>query len=225
MTPPVNKEESELMNTPTIETWMPEARKLAAQCWCDPETQDREMDVVLAEAVARRIAAWMDAAAMFNRNSDFYRGIVVQIGEMFGEAAKTSDDGSVQQDVLALKVPELVASLRSALAAAQEEIGTFKAFHKNLCERFGCVHDETDWRRDLCSLEEHIALQIKKAEAALAERKADTNRLDWWIAHPDDILVQRSGIAAHVLRPVILGQVNWSPYYDNVRVAIDAAMN
>jgi hypothetical protein len=34
---------------------------------------------------------------------------------MFGVAAKTSDDGSIQQDVLALKVPELVAA---ALAAA-----------------------------------------------------------------------------------------------------------
>lgn len=92
--------ESTMQQPTTIETWMPEARQLAAQCWCDDETKHIEMDVVLAEAVARRIAAWMDSAAMFNRNSDFYRGIVVEIGEMFGEAAKTS--------VLALRVPELV---------------------------------------------------------------------------------------------------------------------
>lgn len=88
-----------------------EARQQAAQCWCDPETQDRVMDPALCEAVAKRIAAWMDTCAQAYRNADFYRGIVTQIGEMFGVAAKTSDDGSVQQDVLALKVPELVADL------------------------------------------------------------------------------------------------------------------
>lgn len=91
--------------------FMAEARQQAAQCWCDPETQDRVMDTALAEAFAKRIASWMDTSAQAYRNTDFYRGIVTQIGEMFGEAAKTSDDGSVQQDVLALKVPELVADL------------------------------------------------------------------------------------------------------------------
>jgi hypothetical protein len=38
------------------EDWMPEARAIAAQCWCDEETKHIEMDPVLAEAVARRIA-------------------------------------------------------------------------------------------------------------------------------------------------------------------------
>lgn len=33
----------------------------------------------------------------------------------------------------------------------------FKAFHARLCTRFGYVHDEKYWRRDLASLEEHIA--------------------------------------------------------------------
>ncbi len=55
--------------------------------------------------------AWMETAAMHHRNEEFYRGIVCQIGEMFGMVARTSDDGSVQEDVLALKVPELVARL------------------------------------------------------------------------------------------------------------------
>ncbi len=95
-------------------TYIEEARQIAAQCWCDDETKHIEMDVVLAEAVAKRIAAWMDSAAQFSRNEAFYHGIVTQIGEMFGEAAKTSDDGSIQEDVLALKVPELVAGLISA---------------------------------------------------------------------------------------------------------------
>lgn len=99
----------------TIETWMPEARQLAAQCWCDEETKDREMDVVLAESVAKRIAAWMDTSAQAYRDADFYRKIIYQIGDMFGVEAKTSDDGSIQQDVLCLKVPELVARLKSKM--------------------------------------------------------------------------------------------------------------
>lgn len=106
------------MNTPTtIETWMDEARQLAAQCWCDEETKDRVMDPILAESVARRIAAWMDTSAQAYRDADFYRGIIYQIGDMFGVEAKTSDDGSVQQDVLCLKVPELVSKLISKKAA------------------------------------------------------------------------------------------------------------
>lgn len=41
--------------TPT-EIAMREARELAAQCWCDPETRDRVMDAELAEAFAKRLA-------------------------------------------------------------------------------------------------------------------------------------------------------------------------
>lgn len=57
----------------SIETWMPEARQIAAQCWCDPETSDRVMDPELAEAVARRIAAWMDTGATHAGNESYWR--------------------------------------------------------------------------------------------------------------------------------------------------------
>jgi len=59
--------------TTTIETWMPEARQIAAQCWCDKDTELIEMDVVLAEAVAKRIAAWMETAAFHARNEAYWR--------------------------------------------------------------------------------------------------------------------------------------------------------
>jgi len=88
----------------------------AAQAWCDPETSHIQMEPALATAVSKRIAGWIDYAAQAQRNSDFYQGIVRQIGEMFGDASKTSDDGSLQDDVLALKVPELVKELLSARA-------------------------------------------------------------------------------------------------------------
>jgi len=58
---------------------------------------------------------WMEFAAQMSRNADFYQGIVREIGEGFGVEARTSDDGSIQDDVLALKVPELVAELREAV--------------------------------------------------------------------------------------------------------------
>ena len=53
--------------------WMEEARQLAAQCWCDPETAQTQMDVALAEAVARRIAGWMQTGALHARNEEYWR--------------------------------------------------------------------------------------------------------------------------------------------------------
>lgn len=46
----------------------------------------------------------------------------------------------------------------SGLAAFTGE-DRFKRFHRSLCVRFGYVHDEEFWWRDLVSLEEHIAKQ------------------------------------------------------------------
>lgn len=97
--------------TTTFETWMPEARQIAAQCWCDDETKNTVMDSMLAEAVAKRIAAWMDTAAQAQRNCDYYRGLVVRCGNALGESAKTRDDGSKSEDVLCAKVPELVEAI------------------------------------------------------------------------------------------------------------------
>lgn len=68
----------------------------------------------LAESVGdvdQQVENWKETAAFHCRNELFYRGLITQIGEMFGKEAYISDDGSVQQDVLALKVPELVAEL------------------------------------------------------------------------------------------------------------------
>ena len=97
------------MTTP--ETWMPEAREIAAQCWCDDETEKIVMDVVLAEAIAKRIAGWMDTAAQAQRNCDYYRGLVLRCGMALGELAYVCDDGSKSEGVLCAKVPELVEAL------------------------------------------------------------------------------------------------------------------
>jgi hypothetical protein len=39
----------------------------------------------------------------------------------------------------------------------ETEAHDFENFHSNLCKRFRYHHDPVDWRRDLASLEEHIA--------------------------------------------------------------------
>jgi hypothetical protein len=75
-----------------------------------PETLDQAI---------RERNGWCDTAARHLRNEEFYRGIVTEIGEMFGDMAKTSDDGSLQDSVLALKVPRLV---RQAIADLQRRM-------------------------------------------------------------------------------------------------------
>ena len=88
------------------------ATEAIAQGWCEPETAGHEMDVVLAMAIAKPVSRllrnWYDTAAQHCRNEEYYRGLVQEIGLLFGEDAFISDDGSIQQDVLCAKVPELV---------------------------------------------------------------------------------------------------------------------
>ena len=88
--------------------WIEEARKIAAQCWCDIETQDRVMDPVLAEAVANRIALWMETAAQNQRNTDYYRGLLERCGKAIGDRAFIADDGTHMTDVLCAKIPEII---------------------------------------------------------------------------------------------------------------------
>lgn len=58
---------------------------------------------------------WEEEARRFCKGEKFYRDLITRIGQRFGVEVHTSDDGSVQQDVLALKVPELVDELMDAL--------------------------------------------------------------------------------------------------------------
>lgn len=88
--------------------WMEEATATAAQCWCDEDTKSIEMDSRLATAVAKRIAVWMQTAAQSQRNTDYYRGLVVRCGKTIGRPAYTADDGGVHMDVLCAKVPEII---------------------------------------------------------------------------------------------------------------------
>jgi hypothetical protein len=91
---------------------MDTARQMAAQCWCDAETSHIEMNPALCEAVAKRIAAWMDTAAHMSRDAEFYRGILDDTARAIGHEAYVADDGSVHESPVRLKIPELVTAMK-----------------------------------------------------------------------------------------------------------------
>jgi hypothetical protein len=74
-----------------------------AQC-----RSERQREHAIRVRIAGELESWTASAAQFSDGQKFYHSLIKKIGERFGVAAKTSDDGSVQEDVLALRVPELV---------------------------------------------------------------------------------------------------------------------
>lgn len=72
----------------------------------------------------------------------------------------THPDNVAEYRARGVPVRPLYAHPPAPVRAAPQEVGdshAFKNFHRSLCARFGYTHDENDWRRDLASLEEHIA--------------------------------------------------------------------
>lgn len=62
---------------------------------------------VLINNLRKDIAKYVD-------DMDFYRSLLINIGEIIGQAAYISDDGSKQEDVLVTKLPQLVYGIVSA---------------------------------------------------------------------------------------------------------------
>lgn len=73
----------------TIQTWLPAAREAAAQCWCDETTKHLDMTPELAEAVAYRIAAWMETGAFHARNETYWKQRALQ-AEKHGPSSNAS---------------------------------------------------------------------------------------------------------------------------------------
>ena len=65
------------------------------------------------ERLTRERDNWIETSAQDCRNTEYYRGLVVQIGETIGEQAYIADDGIKHPDVLCAKVPELITALQS----------------------------------------------------------------------------------------------------------------
>jgi hypothetical protein len=70
--------------------------------------------------------AWKETAEQHCRNETFYRNLLVDVGELFGDAAKTQDDGGICEDVLALKVKECVMSLKSERDALKADAERYR---------------------------------------------------------------------------------------------------
>jgi hypothetical protein len=99
--------------------WMPEARQMAAQCWCDEDTKHTEMDGVLAEAVARRIAAWMETGAFHARNEAYWR----ERAEKAESAARLPENATEPMQKAMQRSVMLRKSMNDVWRAALSELG------------------------------------------------------------------------------------------------------
>ena len=70
----------------------------------------------------RTLYVWLKDLHQSNRDMEFYRGIVTQIGDKFGNDAKLRDDGTLSDSVLVLRVPEVVAKLQKDLQDLQDKV-------------------------------------------------------------------------------------------------------
>ena len=79
-----------------------EARGIAAQCWCDPETSSKVMDPVLAEAFAKRLMKMAEEPAVirlarqtiaqaFAADPDFRRGYVDNVAMLLHDHCGITD--------------------------------------------------------------------------------------------------------------------------------------
>lgn len=123
------------------------------------------------------------------KDRDQLREIILDRDE---EIAQLSD---ALQDAREVNYESEVAGL---VAENKRLQGAFKNFHRLLCERFGCAHDEKDWERDQLSLIEWIAKRYSRDET--------TAKHQGWCAsiNPDPC---NCGIATK-------GASAWCPHYD-----------
>jgi hypothetical protein len=97
---------------PPIEPPSDLSLQIAGQVWCTEKNKNKQMDPDLAMEFARQLDVWIEFAAQQQRNTNFYMGILDECAEKLGAEAYTSDDGSVQDSPVRLKIPELIAKLK-----------------------------------------------------------------------------------------------------------------
>lgn len=105
----------------------------------------------------RTLYVWLKDLHQSNRDMEFYRGIVTQIGELMGPDAFTANDGVVGDSVLALKVPELVKTLIEANQSVNVQL-----FQNNY------AHNQTNNKNSL------LIMQLFQAVAVDSNKTFDT---------------------------------------------------
>lgn len=110
----------------------------------------------IAEDVARALDAapvpdgWEETARQYARNTDYYRGLVKEIGALFGVAARTADDGGISEDVLCAKVPELVRALMAPAPPADAAPAPVLQWE---CPRCRAIMRPVEWQCPECGPE------------------------------------------------------------------------
>ena len=140
---------------------------------------------------------WKDTAMQERRNVEYYRGLLVRIGDTFGVAARAQDDGGTTEGVLCAKVPELVVSLRRECEAMRKTLTAWERWrpflfayqlwafdgHGPFCDPERKLEVESTWQgdasipvalspdpRDACrEREEEAGKKVSVARAGLVE--------------------------------------------------------
>ncbi len=83
---------------------------------------ERDRRALLAEVdrIKSERDGWIESAAQFHRNAEYYAGLVDQVAAFLGPNVFVSDDGSVQDNPLRAKVPEMVGHLSRLDKLARE---------------------------------------------------------------------------------------------------------
>ena len=88
-----------------------------AHGWKEPETSHQEYDHQLAINISRQVRheinGWYDSAAMFHNNERYYRRLLEEIAGIVGVEAFTANDGTVYDNALCIKLPEIIRRLLS----------------------------------------------------------------------------------------------------------------
>lgn len=114
----------------------------------------REDETPLGGAV-RTISEW-HAQAQRTKDADDAIHHILRLASDAERQPFTNDQHAWRQRDAISNIRQAAAGYRVGLEPAPAD-AAFKNFHRNLCKRFDYFHDDVHWRRDLASLEEHIA--------------------------------------------------------------------
>jgi hypothetical protein len=104
------------------------------------------------EQAVRERNAWVESAAQFSHNEDYYRGLLDQIAAHIGPEAWKADDGSVPDDEpVRARLPDLVAALTASDGAKDREIAELRAALRTAEEfiKGGCYIGDREIKRQI----------------------------------------------------------------------------
>ena len=91
----------------------------------DVAAQSKKAAAELAE-LRESERSWIDTASFFYRGEEFFRGLVDECAKHLGEDVFVADDGSVSEEPLRLKVPDLVAKQAAEIAELRAELESLR---------------------------------------------------------------------------------------------------